>query len=693
MIGKLALSLATSRDRMSRWRQLALVVASAASTVALLLIVGFHGAADRVETRLQQRSIVLAHEGEQPELFFLQAFDSHRGRQFEVRYVQPQQPDAPTPPGVERWPGPGDYIVSPALARAIDADPGLKARYRDVTVLGDAGITDRDEWLAYRRPPAGSAIDPSLGGIAVAGWGGLGESGDARTDLGSLLLPSAALLGLPATFLMWGAMRTAAVQRDRRLVVLHWLGLSRTAAAALAAIEGATLALPGAVVGALTWFTLGRSIAWLPITGFRPVPGDFGVTALEAVTAAGAVVIGAAIYSWFRGLRVPTSEVGTRPWAQPRLSRLALLPSAAGVALVAWQYLQPPGSVSFTLLITTPILLATGAALMAPFVVRSVASWLATERQSVVPLLAGRAIERDPAGFARPIIGLGVFAFLALVAVHLVFVESRYEEEAVPQDDQLQAAIVSIVADDADQASAAANAALPDLLVAPVDRETLAIAASCERLDAILEESSCASDGQLSAAASRRLDAMLGTTPDAPVRLVPDLGRGESTMAPGLVVIGPRDVDLNTLVANAVMPGFLTLQVLTIDDFTLRASGLWGWVEAGLVAGGLLTAVGLFITAVDRSIRDPMLTVLSRIGAAVRVRRRIYVARFVVVYAVVMSVLIAAGWANGLLILRASREPGFPAEGVGAVLVGAAIMPVLGGLGLLMSRDWSNEAD
>ena len=57
----------------------------------------------------------------------------------------------PTPPGVDRLPGPGEAVVSPALAARIEDGAGRPARRRIgvvVGTIGDAGLRSPDELVA-----------------------------------------------------------------------------------------------------------------------------------------------------------------------------------------------------------------------------------------------------------------------------------------------------------------------------------------------------------------------------------------------------------------------------------------------------------------------------------------------------------------------------------------------------------------
>ncbi|MGW7210826.1 ABC transporter permease, partial [Streptomyces sp. NPDC054837] len=76
-----------------------------------------------------------------------------RGEKIRGRMVQPEGPAAPLPPGVQRYPRPGEMVVSPALHKLLAA-PGnglLRERLAHPIAgeIGDAGLLDPGEHVFY----------------------------------------------------------------------------------------------------------------------------------------------------------------------------------------------------------------------------------------------------------------------------------------------------------------------------------------------------------------------------------------------------------------------------------------------------------------------------------------------------------------------------------------------------------------
>lgn len=76
--------------------------------------------------------------------------------------------ESPLPPGVDRWPGPGEVILSPGLIKA-GASEGILTRYgRTIGSIGQAGLAFPNERLAYVRPQMGV---PTTNAESVGSYG------------------------------------------------------------------------------------------------------------------------------------------------------------------------------------------------------------------------------------------------------------------------------------------------------------------------------------------------------------------------------------------------------------------------------------------------------------------------------------------------------------------------------------------
>lgn len=73
---------------------------------------------------------------------------------FQVVWLVPLRADAPLPPGLDRWPKPGEAVLSPALAEAgAGTAERIDNRYgKSVGLIGAEGLQAPAELLAYARP-------------------------------------------------------------------------------------------------------------------------------------------------------------------------------------------------------------------------------------------------------------------------------------------------------------------------------------------------------------------------------------------------------------------------------------------------------------------------------------------------------------------------------------------------------------
>ncbi|MFE9404710.1 hypothetical protein ACFYNY_23560 [Streptomyces sp. NPDC006530] len=241
---------AARHSESGRTRFLALVMATVVAALTGAAFVASAATFEARETRGMARNPVMAEHGQQPKALWSRYWDSDQGRQYSVVIVWPLTTDAPLPPGLPRWPGPGEAFLSPALAHAsVDAD--FTHRYgQTVGQIGEAGLATPGERLVYTRPSQtmlnSSYLDP------IVGFGSIGPSfgdlkiieSDRAIQLNWIML---VLLALPAAGLTVAAARMGAAGHDRRARLLAVLGANRAArawmdlgSAALPVLTGAT---------------------------------------------------------------------------------------------------------------------------------------------------------------------------------------------------------------------------------------------------------------------------------------------------------------------------------------------------------------------------------------------------------------------------------------------------------------------
>jgi hypothetical protein len=160
------------------------------------------------------------------------------GRAVGLYAIEPHADDAPLPPGVERWPRPGEAVLSPALLELLQ-EHGVDDRFgRVVSVIGPEGLASRTELLAYTR--LGSSLDPgsasAVTGFGVDGEGPVLPTGELLYDRSVVELWSLGLvlLVLPGVIALGSAARVATTETRRRHVLLARLGAPRRARAIVA---------------------------------------------------------------------------------------------------------------------------------------------------------------------------------------------------------------------------------------------------------------------------------------------------------------------------------------------------------------------------------------------------------------------------------------------------------------------------
>ncbi|WP_329621917.1 ABC transporter permease [Streptomyces sp. NBC_01255] len=244
-------------------RFVALFLATLVLGLGLGSLVAVHAVYAGKEERRVAREPVIGSDGAGERVAdataWLERYDSLAGeRQFTVVHLAPHRGDAPLPPGLDRWPEPGQVFLSPELRRA-GAGEDIDHRYgRLAGTIGEEGLDEPSEWLAYVRPrdglSAGGQVEvvtgfgPSAGGGWAGGDFGMGGSNDKSEWMFQAVVIG--LLVLPASVLLVVAARTGAHARDRRTALVAALGGRRTDRALIAVGEAGPAAVLGAVIGA-----------------------------------------------------------------------------------------------------------------------------------------------------------------------------------------------------------------------------------------------------------------------------------------------------------------------------------------------------------------------------------------------------------------------------------------------------------
>lgn len=196
---------------------------------------------------------------------------------------------APTPPGVRNLPAVDQSVVSPALARLIDANPELRLRYGPVVgLIGSAGLGSADELVVVRGV---SAAQAALAGTTVTSFPTHSPIRTFSGILRLLLIVGTAGLVAPIVILVLMAGRLSTAARSRRLAALRLAGATATQVRGLAAAEGAVLGLIGTVAGAVLALAARPLATYASYDAGRWFPSDVTPAALSVAAVIAAVPI------------------------------------------------------------------------------------------------------------------------------------------------------------------------------------------------------------------------------------------------------------------------------------------------------------------------------------------------------------------------------------------------------------------
>ena len=619
-------------------------------------------------------------------------------------------PRPAVPPGVDRFPRPGEMVVSPALADLL-REPGsalLRERLdrRIVGTIGEEGLH-------------------GPGDLAFLAGGELGKNGTWVLDRFGLeyapppieplfllvLLVGVVVLLMPVAAFVGAAVRIGGEARDRRLAAVRLVGADRGMARRMAAGEVLTGAIAGLALGVLGFVVLRPLVERIELWGISMFAADLapppalvvlivlGVPALAVVTALVAL----------RGVVIEPLGVVRR--ATPRRRRLLWRLAAPVVALallvpLAGTVDPTDTSIPEYQLATGMVLLLAGVVVLLPWLVEALVrrlgggGWVAWQ-------LAVRRLQVDSGAGARVVGGL-VVAVAGAIALQSLFagVERASSEEQRPPG-RAGASVTLPQGADGEQIAARLREAPGTSVLATVreasfvarggdrDAGVALVIGSCDALREFARIGACR-DGDVFAAAGgdpavravarprarvlvegeRRVAWQLPAhLRRAGVRLDPagfertgvfatPAAAGErvvrETWANTYLALDPGVPDALEHARNAVAATDLSLPVGTIGDDTLPSElrTIRSWLLAGAVVVLALIAAGLLIGMVEQlRERRRLLAALLAVGVRRRTLGGALLVQTAVPVALGLALAIAAGSLLGSLLLQIANEP------------------------------------
>ncbi|MER5421552.1 FtsX-like permease family protein [Streptosporangium roseum] len=397
-----------------------LTVAAVAVSTALLIFavsvnLAFQGRADREAWRNP-----VAATGKATAIEAVRR-DYVRDRQITVVDLAALTPGAAPPPGLERFPAPGEVWFSPALAELVRELPAdqLAGRFpgKVAGTVGDGALVHPGELVAVRGQEPGSptmTAEPADGPRAGAGpmkiSGFTGQpTGDAEAYK-ALGLIASVLVVVPLLVFGGAAARLTVARRDQRLAALRLVGATPGQVVTMTVAEAVITAFGGAVLG-MALYGLGVPL----LTGIEIAGGPWflsdmwpGVLAVLAVLVAVPLLVGLSAVVGLR--RIVVSPLGVAKRETPPAMRFVRV-----VALLASLAMVPVFRVDSAVVLAAVVIglpfLAIN--LAGPWVVGMLGRIVSRAARGPARLLAGRRLVDDPKAAWRTVSGVAMTGFVA----------------------------------------------------------------------------------------------------------------------------------------------------------------------------------------------------------------------------------------------------------------------------------------
>jgi FtsX-like permease family protein len=426
----LRLAVAGGREALAR-----LVIIAAAVAVGVGLLLATLAGVNAVNAQLTRYASMYPNAstgGDADPLWWSTGQDYFHGKQIVRVDVAAAGPNAPTPIGVPTTPGPGEYYASPSMQNLLSGYPAdqLRDRYpgRDLGTIGPAALASPDVLvimvggtpgevaklpLARRLTSVGdntpaipeTAVDLILGGVA-----------------GGLLIPVLIFIGT--------ATRVSAARREQRFAAMRLIGATPKQISVVAAVEAATAAAAGTILGSILFLACRGWLASIPFTGMSFFPDDMSLGLLDVLLVALGVPAGAALAAWVSLRRVRISPLGITRRVTPRAPRAyRLIPLALGIGALAFFVRHRPATADGQLaaFLSGLVLIMTGLLAAGPWLTMVGARVMAARTRRPATLIAARRLADNPTAGFRAISGimLALFVTSATVGVITTIVANR----------------------------------------------------------------------------------------------------------------------------------------------------------------------------------------------------------------------------------------------------------------------------
>lgn len=424
MIGfGLRLAVAGGREAITR-----LVIIAAAVAVGAGLLLATLAGVNAVNAQLTRYASMYPMEtagGSADPLLWSTREDFFHGTQIIRIDVAATGSNAPTPVGIPRTPGPGEYYASPALQKLLAATPAdqLGDRYpgRDLGTVGRAALSSPDTLLAI----VGGTPD-QVGKLSnVRKLTSVGDDIPALPETTMDLIMGVIAGGLlfPVLIFIGTATRLNAARREQRFAALRLVGATPKQISVVAAVEAAAAAVAGTALAFILFFACRGWLASIPFTGMSFFPDDMSLTVPDILLVAFGVPAGAAVAARVSLRRVRISPLGVTRRVTPRAPRAyRLIPLVLGVAVLVFAIGHRPRTSDGQTAVFLPglLLIMAGLVLAGPWLTMVGARVMARRASRPAALIAARRLADNPAAGFRAISGIMLALFVTSVAIGVI---------------------------------------------------------------------------------------------------------------------------------------------------------------------------------------------------------------------------------------------------------------------------------
>ncbi|QNS04380.1 ABC transporter permease [Streptomyces xanthii] len=324
--------------------------------------------------------------------------------------VRPDGAHPALPPGVDKLPGPGEMVVSPALRELLDSPDGklLKERYayRDVGTIAPAGLHDPFDLYVYI---GSDELSTDRGARRFDHWGHTFPSPPMDPVLVLMVVLACVVLLVPVAIFIATAVRFGGERRDRRLAALRLVGADVRMTRRMAAGEALFGAALGVVFGAGFFLAARQSLAHVEVWRLSAFPSDLSpvpVLGLLIVLAVPLAAIGVTLFALRSVAIEPLGVVRERRTRRRRLWWRLPVPAAGAVLLLTSEAVDSTDTFAVVRIAAGIALLLIGLVLVLPWLVEAVVGRL---RGGPVPWqLATRRLQLSSTAASRAVAGITI---------------------------------------------------------------------------------------------------------------------------------------------------------------------------------------------------------------------------------------------------------------------------------------------